>query len=152
MFTDISKSKVLRTLILGCATVLLLVATFTFGVVIGERKADHFSRWSDRYDRSLRPSRKSFERRRAWQFPFPSLPDTHAAFGRILSVADHELTVQQNDREEKNILVTSSTVIRIGRESGTQDDLRTDAHVAIFGGPNDQGQIEARLIRIFPSR
>ncbi len=76
----------------------------------------------------------------------------HGVFGKILSVSGSTLVVQGKDNVEQNVLVSTSTVIRVGREQGSLADIHADNQAAVFGTPNDQGQIDARLIRLFPAR
>ena len=50
---------------------------------------------------------------------------------------------------ETAVLVSDTTVIRRGRETIKPADLKTDNHIVIIGSPTEQGQIDAKLIRLF---
>ena len=50
---------------------------------------------------------------------------------------------------EKAIIVSDKTKIINLRDVIKTSDLKIDDQVVIVGSPNDQGQIEAKLIRIF---
>lgn len=127
------------------ASCIVLLATFTAGTVIGMRKAQHFDRWADNYPRMFR------ERDRG-AFPGPLVPPTfpgaHGVFGRVISVAEPRVVVEGRDGVEQEVVATSSTLIRIGRREGAFADIRPDSEAAVFGAPNDAGQIEAKLIRV----
>lgn len=144
---ELMKSKLVQGILIVLGGLVLLSGAFAAGVDVGERKARHFNGWSQNYDRMF-GDRRGF---RGGKTPFgaPSLPGGHGVFGKVLSVSGQQIVVQGKDGVEQNVLVASSTAIRIGREEGTPEDIRPDAEAAVFGSPNDQGQIEARLIRIF---
>lgn len=135
--SDLIASKNVQAVLVGLAAVILFVATFAAGVSVGEQKARHFSNWSKNYP-------DMFDSRGNPRGP----RGTHGAFGKVLSVSGSEVVVQGRDGVEQNVLVTSSTEIRVGRERGAMDDVRPDDQAAVFGAPNDDGQIEARLIRL----
>ena len=149
---DLLKSNILRAIAVIIAALIILVGVFALGVNIGERKGNHFSRRAENNFRFQRPSpfqRPSFP----MMMPFlQGLPDTHGAFGIITSVSGTTMIVQGNDDLEKTVLITSSTAIRVGKNTGSATDLQPNASVSVFGAPNDKGEIEARLIRINPSR
>jgi hypothetical protein len=58
--------------------------------------------------------------------------------------------VQDKTGTEEPILLTPTTVIRLDNKAQTAADLKTGQQVAVFGQPNNQGQIQAEFIRIFP--
>lgn len=134
-----SASKTLPAVLFALGGLILLSGSFALGVNIGERKSRHFDNWSRNYGRMMMNWRRD-------------APNPHGAFGKILSVSDSTLVIQDNNNVEQGVIMTSSTVIRIGRDHGSVTDLGPEINVAVFGRPNDQGQIEASLIRIFPSR
>ena len=141
--SDLISSKYVQGILAGLIAVILLIASFAAGVSVGERKARHCSKWSDNYSQMFGPRRGG-----RGSPPFGLMPDTHGAFGKVLSLSGSEVVVQGKDGVERNVLVTSSTEIRVGRERGGIDDVRPDDQAAVFGAPNDKGQIEARLIRL----
>ncbi|HWR00021.1 MAG TPA: hypothetical protein VN397_04225 [Candidatus Methylomirabilis sp.] len=141
--SEFIKSKSVQVLLTVLAALILLVASFTAGVSVGERKARHFSKWSENYPRMF-----GTERGFRGMTPFRGAPDAHGAFGKILSVSGSDIVVQGKDGVEQNVLVSSSTEIRVGRERGGIDDIRPGDQAAVFGAPNEEGQIDARLIRL----
>ena len=139
-------SKTFKVLLACLGTLILLVGTFSLGMRVGERKAIHFMGFAENYDRMFRP------RGGPGDMPFapPPLPNSHGVYGKVLSVSGQTVVVQGRDGMEQNVLVTSSTEIRIGRDTGSVADIKPDAEASVFGAPNDAGQIDARLIRLFP--
>lgn len=137
--------------VLGALIVLILLClSFLAGVKATERRIRHYSNWSKSYPDMMRPHRAG-----RMAVPFPErapLPLPNGVFGRVLSVTSTNLIIDGQDNFEQNVLVTSSTAIRTEQGTATLKDIQPNMEVSVFGAPNAQGQIEARLIRLFPSR
>jgi len=152
------KSKVLMWILAGLAGIAVLAGVFQLGVSIGERKAQHFNRWSENYGRNFGPRglpAPGFggEMMRGPQpFGQPMLPGGHGIFGKVLLTDGSSFVVQGQDDVEQSVLITSSTAIRSGNSEAKPDDIKVDQSVSVFGRPNDLGQIEAKLIRLMESR
>lgn len=144
-------SRVIMAILATLAALAVLAGVFQLGVTVGERKSRHFTRWYDNYNRNLMPlaPRREGPGMPPGGMPWPMLPNTHGVFGKILSINENSLVVQGKDNVEQNVIITSSTEIRAGRDAGTPEDLKPDTEVSVLGAPNEQGQIEARLIRLF---
>jgi hypothetical protein len=145
--SEFLKSRLFKVILICLGALILLIGSFSLGVTVGERKARHFSGFVENYGRMFPEQRRGPPENMPFA-PLP-LPDTHGVFGKVLSVSGQSLVVQGRDGMEQNVLVTSSTEIRIGRDRGTIQDVKPDADASVFGAANDKGQIEARLIRLF---
>ncbi len=145
---ELLKSKLLLGILIGLGAFIVLLGIFTAGIHVGQRKAFHAVGWSENYSRLLGRPPRGLPTDRLLPPP-PNMGGGHGAFGRIVSLADRLLVVQGKDNVEQSVLVTSSTVVRVGREAGSLEQLRSDMDVAVFGVPTIEGQIEARLIRVF---
>ena len=53
---------------------------------------------------------------------------------------------------EKLIITTKDTAIQKGRETIKKEELKVGDQIVIIGSPNEEGQIEAKLIRVFDGR
>lgn len=149
---ELLASTMFKGILFALAAMILLCGVFSLGVRVGERKAQHFSRWSENYGRMF-GSRGGPGGGFLSPPLFGEMPDAHGAFGTVLSVNGSAIVIQGRDNLEQNVLATTTTVIRIGRGTGSFADIRPDIEVAVFGVPNEQGQIEARLIRLMgPSK
>ncbi|MFA6429165.1 MAG: hypothetical protein WCV84_01565 [Patescibacteria group bacterium] len=154
--SELLKSPWMRTLLVALGLCAVLSAVFTAGIAVGGRKARHVMGWCGNYERQFtRPplgvgARLERDPRRGEAFPFapPMLPGGHGVFGKVLSVAEGSLMVQGKDTVEQEVLVTTSTQIRLGRDEQVLTEIKPDMAVAVFGAPNGQGQIDARLIRV----
>lgn len=139
--------KPLFTLVAVLAVLFVIVGTFSFGVSIGQRKAQRLSAWCGSYERNWNPS---FPGRPRLMDPFePSLPGGHGVFGNIVSFSGNQLIVQGKEGMEQPVIISTSTMLRFGRGPGSVDLLRPRTNVAVFGEPDSEGRLMARLIRIF---
>lgn len=156
--SEFIKSKVLMWVLVCLAGIAVLAGVFQLGVSIGERKAQHFNRWNENYARNFGPQGMmgpgwGWEMMKGPQpFGQPMLPGGHGVFGKVLSTDGDKFVIQGQDNVEQSVLVTSSTAIRIGNSAATIGDIKADQDVSVFGRPNDQGQIEAKLIRLMDNQ
>lgn len=158
-----------QVILIGLVSCFIILGTFGLGVRIGERKAAHFSSWINRDERGFeaggRFGRNGFNggfsggRGGMMNMMRPSffdqqLPGASGVFGTIVSLNGNELKLLGRDGAQQDVLVTSSTAIRVGRDTITLDALKantsTSTPISVLGEPNAAGQIEARLIRIAP--
>lgn len=142
-------------MIIGVLT--LLLAGFLCGQRFEQRRMNHWLGWRDNYERNffgspmLRGSGMGFLGSPKHGFGQPPLTmRAHGLIGKILTVSDNKLTVQDSrDQIEQSVVINEATIIRRDGETAQVTDLQADQRIAVFGRPNDQGQIVAQLIRIF---
>lgn len=148
--TELIRSKLFQRALICLAALIVLLGTFYLGIMVGMRKARHFSGWSQNYERMFPPhyGGPGMDDRNAPPFQPQTFPGGSGAFGKILSASGTALLISGKDGVEQNVVTTPETIIRVGRQNGTLQDLRPDTDVAIFGAPTGTGQIEARLIRV----
>ena len=85
----------------------------------------------------------------AWRgFPAGDFIGGHGAFGEIIELSGNGFVVKGRGDVEKIIIISEETVIKIGSET-VEDGLQIGDRVVIIGSPNEDGQIEAKLIRVF---
>lgn len=135
---------------LGVVAVLILMCvSFLAGAKCSERRMRHFSNWSNHYPDMMLPHRGM----RVMEFRGrPPMPLPNGVFGRVLSATGTNLIIEGRDHFEQNVLINASTTIRTERGTASIADIQPEMEVGVFGMPNEQGQIDARLIRLFPSR
>lgn len=150
-------------------TGVLLIALFIFqaGQYVGLKRAEFSFRMGDNYYRNIEgrgfdmngPANSRMNGRNM-------MTESHGATGKIISIATSTvatttisatsttstptftLTVASPDNVEKIIVVNNKTLIRQFRQSLTVADLKVDDNIVVLGTPNQNGQIEAKLIRI----
>ena len=141
-------SDILKWVIIGLASFVVLILVFGAGVKVGTLKARYSYRWADNYHKNFAGPRGGFfsDWRSSSRGEFIN---AHGVFGSILKIDGNTIITKGRDDVEKTILVSENTIIQKGRESVKLSDLKTDESVVIIGTPNDEGQIEAKLIRVF---
>lgn len=135
-------------IILGALIVLLFV--FKAGVFVGYKKAEFSYRWSENYHRNFAGPRGGFLQ--DFRRGFGNRGDfinAHGIFGSVIKIDGNTVIVKGQDDIERIILVSGTTVIKKGRETIKISDLKVDDSIVIIGSPNEEGQIEAKLIRVF---
>lgn len=140
-----SKNFKIATYVLGGIFVLFFV--FQAGMIAGFRKATFRHDWGSNYERNFGPER------RAPKFldDIKGAPNAHGAIGKIIKIEYPKIVVLDKDQTEKVIIVSDSTDILERREKITKEELSIDEFIVVIGSPNEEGQIDAKLIRIMPS-
>ena len=141
----IKRSSVLLAGIVLGGLGLLLIGLFA-GQTISERRATHTGRWQQNYERNFFGTREGRQFGKSRHFL-----KGHAILGEVLTVSENTITVKGQDDTEQSVSLTDKTIIRRNGSSGSREDLAAGTKVAVFGHPNDEGQVTARLIRIFYS-
>jgi len=139
---------VLKWIIIGLLCFVVVVLVFSAGMFVGGRKARFSYRWAESYHRNFAgPKAGFFDNWR--KFPMGDFIEGHGAFGEIIKLDDSSFVIRGRGDMEKVIIITENTIIEKGREMVKKEDLRVGDWVVIIGSPNEDGQIEARLIRLF---
>ena len=128
----------------GLAAVILI---FGAGIFIGEMKARFSYRWAENYQRNFAGPRAGF----LGGFPAPPGGDfieSHGVFGQIIKI-NSDLVIKGQNNVERVVLINADTAIEKGRTTIKKEDLKVGDNLVIIGSPDDQGQIEAKLIRVF---
>ena len=71
-------------------------------------------------------------------------------FGEIIKIDDNGFVIKGRGDMEKIVLIRESTVIKKGKET-IEGALQIGNQVMIIGFSNKEGQIQAKLIRVFDS-
>lgn len=115
---------------------------------MGERKATFSQRFGDNFERNFRGPDGGM------MFPgFPGegpMPGGHGAVGEIISIALPNIIVAGPDNLEKTIVIGTDTRIREFQSELNAEDLTVGDHIITLGEPNEEGQIEAKLVRLLP--
>lgn len=138
---------VLKWVIIGLLVIVVIALVFGVGILVGEKKAKFSYRWAENYHKNFAGPRVGFWGD-WWSFPRGDFIESHGAFGEIIEINGSVFVIKGRGDIEKIIVTTEDTIIKKGRET-TKDELRAGDQVVIIGSPNEEGQIEAKLIRIF---
>jgi len=142
----------LKWVVIGLTGLAVVVLIFGAGMVVGGMKAKFSYRWVESYHKNFAGPRGGFFG--DWR-KMPPMPEEfiegHGAFGEIIELKDNGFVVKGRGDIEKVIVTTKDTVIKKGMKT-VKDDLKVDDQVVIIGSPNKEGQIEAKLIRVFDGK
>ena len=139
--------KHLKVVIFGFIGLAVLALTFGAGIKVGTLKARYSYKWADNYHNNFAGPREGFMNDFR-KFPAGDFINGHGVFGEIIEIKDNGFVVKGADNVEKIVIINQDTTITKGQET-IQDGLKVGDNVVIIGSPNDEGQIEAKLIRIF---
>lgn len=137
------QSKALRRIIIGLLSVIVALVIFRAGMMVGFRQAGFSSRWGQNYFQNF-GGPNDFER----GMPNHGLLEAHGSLGTVIKIDPTDIVVQGRDGIEKIILVSDSTMIRRDNDMLKLGDLHPNDTVIVIGSPNENGQIEAQLIRV----
>lgn len=132
------------------AVILIAIIIFQTGFSVGYHKASFINKWDDRYlgnPNYLKSAYSPFMIKKRGDEINPN-----GALGQIVSMSLPTFMVKGNNRAEMAIRINSNTSIRKMREMSTTTDLIIGKNVVIIGEPNNDGEIEAKLIRILPDK
>ncbi len=149
---EIVDSKWFRKVMIVILAMIVLAAVLSAGVLIGYRKASFSFQWGENYHKMFGGPREGFMMRQLPPPPFmgEDFIDAHGTTGSIIKIDGNNLIVKGNNNMEKTILVSEKTVIRSGWQDIKAADLKVGDLTVTIGQPDDQGQINAKLIRVFP--
>ena len=139
---------VLKWIIIGIAGFVIVVLIFGAGMFVGGMKTKFSYRWAEQYHKMFAGPRAGFFG--DWRsFPRGEFIKAHGTFGEIIEMKENEFVIKGRKDVEKVILITDKTVIQKGREKVKKEDLKVGNFVVVIGSPNEEGKIEAKMIRIF---
>ncbi len=142
------KPDTLKWVIIGLAGFVIVVLIFGAGVKVGAMKAKYSYRWAENYHKNFAGPRAGFFG--DWRnFPKGDFIESRGTFGEIIKINDSDLVIKGQGDMEKIVLISEKTTVEKGKETIKKDELKVGDRIVVIGSPNEQGQIEAKLIRIF---
>lgn len=144
---DIDKSKTIRDIIIGIGIIILVLGILRAGISIGEHRARFAGQFGDNFERNFLGPRGSM----MGGYFDEMMPGGHGVIGEIISINLPQMIVSGPDNLEKTVLVATSTVIRQFQENIKSSDLKIGNFVVVLGNPDNNGQVEAKLIRVMPN-
>jgi len=161
-FNKYFQSKTFKRIFCIVGILIIALVIFQAGMFVGFKKARGSYKWAENYERNFggrfmehggkMGGKKGF---------FPSMPmgaqrgdfqNSHGVVGRVIKVALPTFAVSDRDNIEKVVIIKNDTNIARFHETATSTDLKTNDSVVVIGTSNDNGQIEAKFIRIMPAQ
>ncbi|NTW23004.1 hypothetical protein HGA34_05735 [Candidatus Falkowbacteria bacterium] len=156
------KSDYFKWTLVAIAALIIVLGAFRLGMIVGFKKANFAYGWEKNYPSNFGGPRPGmmmgdFDRRdRDRGFggfqPFNDgrfMMNPHGAGGKIIKIASSTFAIKGADNIEKTVIVGKDTSIVERRQNLSITDLKTGDEVMVMGDPNEQGQINAKFIRIF---
>jgi len=138
------ESKVAVKILYGIGIVIVAMLIFSAGITVGFHKASFGRAWGENYERNfgMMPNRPIFGQ--------DNFPNANGAVGKIIKIELPNIIVQDKDNREKVVTTKTDTNIQDGKDNIKVADLKIDDFIVVIGTPNEQGQIEAKFIRVMP--
>lgn len=138
----------LKWIIIALLAIGVIILVFGIGLWVGGKKAKFSYHWAEQYHEMFAGPRAGFFG--DWRsFPRGEFIEAHGAFGEIIEMKENEFVIKGRGDVEKVILIIDKTIIQKGREKVKKEDLKVGNFVVVIGSPNEEGKIEAKMIRIF---
>ena len=143
---DFLQSKTSGKWIFGVGALAMAIIIFQAGVFVGYQKASFSLHMGDNFSRTFGERRNGF-------LPPPMMDpaNDHGTSGKILSVTNTGMIIDDRDQIEKTVSFASSTEVKLFRDTVPTSSLKTGDFVVVIGSPNSNGNIQAQLIRIMPT-
>lgn len=142
------ESKIFGIVILSITGLIVLCFVFGLGVSVGTRRADFSYKWAEQYHNNFAgPVQGFFE---SILDPQTEFIDSSGVIGQVIKIDGATLTIKGSDNVEKIIIAGKETLIMCQRQKLKLSELKSGDSVVIVGEPNNNGQVEADLIRIMP--
>lgn len=148
-YNKLFQSKKFKGVLFALGGLVVLLMVFKAGIFVGYRKANFSYRWGENYHRNFAGPRGGFFGDVRRGFEDRDFINAHGTIGAIIKIDGSILVIRGEGDVEKTILVSDKTMIESRREPLAVRDLKTDDRVVVIGSPDEQGQIEAKLIRVF---
>ncbi len=120
-----------KKILIGLGALVTLLIVFQAGILVGFHRANFSHRLGENYGEH----RKEFL-------------NTHGALGRIVSISLPTIIIEDREKVEKVVRADEDTEIRGGHEQMHLTDLQIGDTIAVIGKPDENAQIEAKLIRL----
>ncbi|HUX35560.1 MAG TPA: hypothetical protein VMV71_00840 [Candidatus Paceibacterota bacterium] len=132
------------------AALIVLLLVFRLGMSFGYNRALFGAEWGQNYYKNFYGSKSPVS-------PVSGITDKgflgmHGTVGTIIDLTSSTMSVKGQDNVERSVAIDGDEAIRKGSAEISVADLRIGDNVAVIGGPNENGQIEARFIRVFPQQ
>jgi hypothetical protein len=146
--SNLLESKIVRKVLWGLGGLIVLFLVFGLGITVGYRRAGFANGFDQNYYRNFYGGPP--------QGPMgmmaPPMPVAiHGVVGTVIDIGTSTIAVKDQQDNEQSVALSPMTIIRSGANDVGIGDLAAGDQIAVIGEPNDQGQITARFIRIFPA-
>lgn len=150
------QSKVFRKILCGLGVIVIALLILQVGILVGYHKASYSYRYGDNYHKTFGGARGELGdlNKRGGMMGFlrgGDFSNSYGVTGKIIKIDLPTMVVIGQDGIEKVITISDDTTIMHLRDKVRASNLNINDSVVVIGSPNDDSQIEAKLIRIMPT-
>ena len=139
-------SSTFRSMSIGLGVLCFALLIFQMGVSIGYKRALYTHRFTDTFRDTFGPRQQHMMRDpRGFD-----VPGGHGVAGKIVSVALPQIVVAGPDGIEQTVTIDTDTVIKNMRDTVAVQTLAVGDMVVVFGVPDADGSVHAKIIREMP--
>jgi hypothetical protein len=140
------------------ATLVIVTGVFSVGVKVGLHRAGFSRGFGENYYRNFTGSGRgvgmmggNFNRGLGNMMGERGIGGAYGLAGDIISINGGQIIVIDRDGIEKPIVIQDKTIIKRFSETIALSDLKIGDSIVVIGEPNQQGQVQAKLIRTMPA-
>ena len=142
---NLLESKKIRAILVILGGLIVLFVVFGLGMAVGYDRAGFAAGFDRNYYRIFFGGAPGGP----MGMMAPPMPGaTHGVVGAVIDVGTSTISVTDEKNNEQSIVISSGTVIRDGDTDGAIADVAVGDQIAVIGEPDNNGQIEARFVRI----
>jgi hypothetical protein len=145
------ESKIFSRSLKALEVLMIVIIIFSAGMITGFNKASFGNNWNKNYQENFGMGYSRGNITNMMKVNNGLFPNAHGTIGKIINIQLPNIIVQDKDGTEKVIVIDNDTGIEKIKDFIKVKDLQLDDFVVVVGSPNDQGQIEAKFIRVVPS-
>lgn len=147
MYKEMLKEKLPYIIATALVVLALFILIFKLGTIIGFKRASFACQWGENYKNNFAGEKRDF-----FLPPPPMMmgkqPRPHGLFGTIIKYENSNLVIKDGNNEETVVLINNDTKIFNNDGTENQMQLSPESRVVVIGRPNNQGQVEAKIIRV----
>ncbi len=141
---------ILKWIIIVLAGFAVVVLVFNTGMKVGMSKAEYSYYWAESYHKNFGGPRDGFLGDwRSGPLSSGDFIEGHGVFGEIVQIDNTGFVIKGRGDVEKVIIITQDTIIQKAKKAVKKEELKIGNQIVVIGSPNEEGQTEAKLIRIF---
>jgi hypothetical protein len=132
--------------VLSLGQLIIIIFVFSLGIRVGKHE-EHFTKnWMQNYSRNFGTPKPLVI---PYGAPEPFV-QSHGLFGTVISksVDGKSLVIKGQDNVEKTVEIENNTSIQKGFAAIKISDLKDNDSIIIIGEPTEQGEIDAKFIRV----
>ncbi len=149
----LTESKYFKVAAISCGVLFVALVGFAAGLQVGFHKALFSSSFGANYERNFLglPDDRPVPTMGSMMDPAgeKGMRNPHGLSGEILSISGDSLIIKDRNNQESTVHVSDATIINRGKETLTLSNLMTGNKIVVIGKPQDNGVIDAHLIRVF---